>query len=87
MSLYVMHMKRKINKKTVAYFFVIIPSHLGYIFIPRHIAEKITSKGDQFGFRILLETKDKNNRTYSDTFLTSQILTTMTEKNSTKLIK
>ena len=75
------------NEKTVAYFFIKIPSHLGYIFIPRHIAEKITSKGDQFGFRILLETKDKNNRTYSDTLLTSQILTTMTEKNSTKLNK
>ena len=73
--------------KNVAYFFVKIPSHLGYVFIPRHIAEKITSKGDQFGFRILLETKDKNNRTLSGTFLTSHILTTMTEKNSTKLKK
>ena len=57
-----------------------IPSHLGYVFIPRHIAEKITSKGDQFGFKIQLETKDKNNRTYSGTLLTSQILTMMTEK-------
>jgi hypothetical protein len=75
------------NKKNVAYFFIKIPSHLGYVFIPRHIAEKITSKGDQFGFKIQLETKDKNNRTYSGTFLTSHILTTMTEKNSNKLNK
>jgi hypothetical protein len=75
------------NKKNVAYFFIKIPSHLGYVFIPRHIAEQITSKGDQFGFRIQLETKDKNNRTYSGTFLTSHILTTMTEKNSNKLNK
>ena len=75
------------NKKNVAFFFVKIPSHLGYVFIPRHIAEQITAKGDQFGFRIHLETKDKNNRTYSGTFLTSHILTTMTEKNSNKLNK
>jgi len=69
------------NKMNVAYFFIKIPSHLGYVFIPRHIAEKIRSKGDQFGFRIQLETNDKNNRTYSDTLLTSHILM-MTEKNS-----
>jgi hypothetical protein len=77
------------NEKSVAYFFIKIPSHLAYVFIPRHIAEKITTKGDQFGFRILLETKDKNNRTYSATFLTSHILTMtmMTEKKSNKLKK
>ena len=75
------------NRKNVAYFFIKIPSHLGYVFIPRHIAEKIRSKGDQFGFKIQLETKDKNNRTYSDTKLTSHILPMMTEKNSNKLNK
>jgi hypothetical protein len=75
------------DKKNVAYFFIQIPSHLGYVFIPRHLAEKITSKGDQFGFRIQLETKDKNNRTYSGTLLTSHILTTLTEKNSNQLKK
>jgi len=75
------------NKKNVAYFFIKIPSHLGYVFIPRHITEKITSRGDQFGFKIQLETKDKNNRTYSGTLLTSHILTMMTEKNSNTLNK
>ena len=70
------------NKKNAAYFFVNIPSHMGYVFIPRHIADIITSKGDQFGFRIQLETKDKNNRTYSSTFITDHILTSMTEHNS-----
>ena len=75
------------NKKNIAYFFVNIPSHMGYVFIPRHVAEKISSKGDQFGFRVQLETKDKNNRTYSGTFLTSHILTRMTEKNSNNLNK
>ena len=61
------------DQKNVAYFFIKIPSHLGYVFIPRHLAEKIKSKGDQFGFKIQLETKDKNNRTYSGTLLTSHI--------------
>lgn len=61
------------NKKNVAYFFVKIPSHMGYVFIPRHIVEKITSRGDQFGFRIQLETKDKNNRTYSGTVINDQL--------------
>ena len=75
------------NSKNVAYFFIKIPSHLGYVFIPRHIVEKIISKGDQFGFRIQLETKDKNNRTYSGTFITSHILTPMTEHNSNSLKK
>ena len=63
------------DNKNVAYFFVKIPSHLGYVFIPRQIADKITSKGDHFGFQIQLETKDKNNRTYSATLLTSPTLT------------
>ena len=69
------------NNKNVAYFFIKIPSHLGYVFIPRHIVEKITAKGDQFGFKIQLETKDKNNRTYSGTLITSQKLS-MTVTNS-----
>jgi hypothetical protein len=73
------------NRKNAAYFFIKIPSHLGYVFIPRHIAEKIRSKGDQFGFKIQLETKDKNNRTYSATVLTRHILTMKPEKNSDTL--
>jgi hypothetical protein len=76
-----------INKKKVAYFFIKIPSHIENVFIPSHVAEKILSKGDQFGFRIHLETKDKNNRTYSGTFLTDHILTMTAEKNSNKLMK
>jgi len=75
------------GKKNVAYFFVKIPTHLGYVFIPRHIAGKIISKGDQFGFRIQLETKDKNNRTYSGTFITSHLLMTATENSANKVLK
>ena len=75
------------NKENVAYFFIKIPNHIENVFIPSHVAEKILSKGDQFGFRLHLETKDKNNRTYSGTFLTGHILTMKTEKNSNKLEK
>jgi hypothetical protein len=69
------------DKKNVAYFFIKIPSHLGYVFIPRHVAEKILSKGDHFGFQIQLETKDNNNRSYSATLLNRHTLTNTSEKN------
>jgi hypothetical protein len=75
------------NSKNVAYFFIKIPSHLGYVFIPHQVAEKIISKGDQFAFKIQLETKDKNNRTYSGTLITSHKLTTLTENSSNTLKK
>jgi hypothetical protein len=69
------------NNKNVAYFFVKIPSHMGYVFIPRNVVEKIHSKGDQFGLRIQLETKGKFSRTYSNTLLITDMLATIPEKD------
>ncbi len=55
------------NKKSVAYFFVKIPTHMSYVFIPKRVVRKITARGDQFGLKVQLETGDKNSRTYSNT--------------------
>ncbi len=55
------------NKKSVAYFFVKIPTHLSYVFIPSSVVQKINARGDQFGLKVQLETGDKNSRTYSNT--------------------
>ncbi len=73
-----------INKDSrhVAYFFVNIPSHMGYVFIPRQVVQKISEKGNQFGLRIQLETGDKNSRTYSNTVVVTDIMATITDGNS-----
>ncbi|MEJ2168248.1 MAG: hypothetical protein P8X90_22240 [Desulfobacterales bacterium] len=47
------------------YFSIILPVHLGFVFVPREVAEKINQKGNRFEVMISLETRDKNNRTYS----------------------
>ena len=65
------------NKKNVAYFFVKIPSHMSYVFIPRNLVEKINSKGDQFGLRIQLESKGKFSRTYSNTLVVDNMMATV----------
>jgi hypothetical protein len=65
------------NEINVAYFFVKIPSHLGYVFIPRNLVQKINAKGDQYGLRIQLETGDKNSRTYSNTLVITDMLATI----------
>ena len=65
------------NEKNIAYFFVKIPTHMGNVFIPRHIVQKINSKGDQYGLRIQLETKNKNSRTYSNTIVIDDIMATL----------
>ena len=49
----------------VAYFSVILPVHMGFVFVPRRVVEALNRKGDRFVFRVALETRDKNNRTYS----------------------
>jgi hypothetical protein len=64
------------NENNVAYFFVKIPSHMGYVFIPRNVVQKINSMGNQFGLKVQLETGDKNSRTYSNTL----VITDMTAK-------
>jgi hypothetical protein len=42
---------------------------MGYAFIPNEVIQKIDQKGDRFEFKISLETKDKNNRTYSKPYV------------------
>jgi hypothetical protein len=56
------------NEVEVGYFSIILPVHLGYVFIPRDVVETINHKGDRFDFKVSLETGDKNNRTYSKAF-------------------
>ena len=69
------------NEKNIAYFFVKIPSHMGYVFIPRQVVHKIQSKGDQYALRIHLETKDKNSRTYSNTLIINDMPTTISDSD------
>ncbi len=56
------------NEKNVGYFSIVLPVHLGYVFIPGDVAQMINQKGDRFEVKIQLETRDKNNRTYSKPF-------------------
>ena len=65
------------NENNVAYFFVKIPSHMGYVFIPRNVVQKINAKGDQYGLRIQLETGDKNSRSYSNTLVITDMFATI----------
>jgi hypothetical protein len=53
------------DDRYTGYFSVIIPVHLGFVFVPRDVVEKINQKGNRFEVMISLETRDKNNRTYS----------------------
>ena len=70
------------DNKNAAYFFIKIPSHLGYVFIPSHIVKKIIAKGDRFGFKIQLETRDKNARTYSNTLVITNLMTAVPAKSA-----
>lgn len=60
--------------QNVAYLSVTIPSQMGFVFIPHDIVQKLNQKGDRFEFEIKLETRDKNNRTYSKPFIVKGIL-------------
>ena len=53
------------NKKNVGYFSVVLPVHMGYVFIPSVVVQMMNQRGDRFDVKIQLETRDKNNRTYS----------------------
>jgi hypothetical protein len=57
------------NDQNVAYFSIILPSHMGYVYLPIDVVERINQRGDRFEFKISLETRDKNNRTYSKPFI------------------
>jgi hypothetical protein len=51
--------------ESTAYFSIILPAHMGYNFIPAGVVDEINAKGNRFELRISLETRDKNNRSYS----------------------
>ena len=53
------------NNINVGYFSIILPVHMGFVFIPSEVVQKINQKGDRLVLKISLETRDKNNRTYS----------------------
>lgn len=45
--------------------FTKIPTHLGRLFVPSEVIEKLLAEGDKFFLQIQLRTNDNNNRTYS----------------------
>ncbi len=56
------------------YFSIIIPVHLGFVVIPQNVVQRINQKGNRFEVMISLETRDKNNRTYSKPVSFNQML-------------
>ena len=61
------------DKKNVGYFSIILPVHMGYVFIPQDVVQSMNQKGNQFEMKILLETKDKNSRTYSKPLIVNEM--------------
>lgn len=57
------------NNINVGYFSIRLPVHMGFVFIPSEMVQKINQKGDRFVLKISLETRDKNNRTYSKPYV------------------
>ncbi len=53
------------NAKNVGYFSITLPVHLGYVIIPGDVVQIMNQRGDRFDMKIQMETRDKNNRTYS----------------------
>lgn len=45
--------------------FARVPTHLGRLFIPQEIIEKLLAEGNKFYLQVQLRTNDNNNRTYS----------------------
>ncbi|NIU57782.1 MAG: hypothetical protein GWN67_15725 [Phycisphaerae bacterium] len=62
------------NNENVAYFSIILPSHMGYVFIPNDVVRLMNEKGDRFELKISLETRDKNNRAYSKPYIFNEEL-------------
>ena len=62
------------KNKYSGYFSIIVPVHVGFVFIPRQVVQKIKQKGNRFEVMISLETRDKNNRTYSKKLTVNQML-------------
>ena len=61
------------NEKPVGYFSIILPIHMGYVFIPWDVIQSIGQKGNKFEMKISLETRDKNNRTYSNPLIVNEM--------------
>ena len=57
------------NDKNTGYFSILLPIHMGYVLISNEVVQKINQKGNRFELKISLETKDKNNRTYSKPYI------------------
>ena len=56
------------DQQNTGYFSIILPAHMGYVFIPRDVVDVLDQKGNRFELIVSLETRDKNNRTYSKPF-------------------
>jgi len=67
------------NEKNVGYFSIMLPVHLAFIFIPADVAQTINQKGDRFELKVQIETKDKNNRTYSKPHIINKMLPVVTK--------
>jgi hypothetical protein len=61
------------NEMIVGYFSIILPTHLAYVFIPLDVAQTINQRGDRFELKVQIETKDKNNRTYSNPLIINEM--------------
>jgi hypothetical protein len=62
------------NERNVGYFYIILPVHLAFVFIPADMVQTINQKGDRFELKVQIETKDKNNRTYSKPLIINKML-------------
>ena len=62
------------NERNVGYFYIILPVHLAFVFIPADMVQTINQKGDRFELKVQIETKDKNNRTYSNPLVIDKML-------------
>jgi hypothetical protein len=67
------------NEKSVGYFSITLPVHLGYVFIPGDVVQMMNQKGDRFDVKLQLETRDKNNRTYSKPLVVNNLLSAVSQ--------
>jgi hypothetical protein len=67
------------KEKNVGYFSIILPAHLAYVFIPIDVVQTINQKGDRFELKVQIETRDKNNRTYSKPLIINKMLPLVSE--------
>jgi hypothetical protein len=56
------------DQQNTGYFSIILPVHMGYVLIPQDVVDVLDQKGNRFELIVSLETRDKNNRTYSKPF-------------------